>query len=516
MEVIKICVSCPGKLSSAFTLTDDGITIKEQGITFPSGTPIELIIEGSLNSEDVIFFRKLCGGGEVIRKTFKRYIEILDLSGVTFVSGGRYYFTTQNDFNTAYHKTKPQTITSYMFARLNLEKVLLPYDITTIESNAFFRSTIQTIILPDSIQLLEQESLCRCEMETLSVNAETILQRSFEICNHLREIKIGKDVKHINGAFGGNTRLESVELATENKCFKMQNNCLLNSTGTQFVLYAQETGRKKLIIPEGVERVCGGAIQGESILTELILPETLRYIGKRAFLSTNVEELHIPTEVISISNDAFPRCIRNLYFHSSTPPEINIDMFYSFKAIYVPRGCVEQYKQKIKKYASFVKEADYDVQARIPRKEVKNRAFYKNLVSEIRGMIPIEITHHTDIFSQGRFEGEGFLSVWKENLYYIKWMLRLGAIQDISNNVFAYLLMHSPVKRRAINNLKALLIVCKVKRAQQAEEEVRYRRELLEYLEEQKRYKEEQDEIELANKLFEDMMNEYDAWGNID
>ena len=52
--------------------------------------------------------------------------------------------------------------------------------------------------------------------------------------------------------------------------------------------------------------------------------------------------------------------------------------------------------------------------------------------------------------------------------------------------------------------------------AEEAEEAAEYRKQLLNYLEEQRKYKEELDEIELANKLFEDMMNEYEAWGNID
>ena len=135
---------------------------------------------------------------------------------------------------------------------------------------------------------------------------------------------------------------------------------------------------------------------------------------------------------------------------------------------------------------------------------------------EIKEITPIEITHHTNILKQGRFEAEEFLSIWKKNLYYIKWMLRLGAITNISNDVFGYLLKHYPAKRKAINNLKALLAVCKVKRAQK-EEEIEYERaQLREYIAEQRRYKEELDEIELANKLFEDMMNEYEAWGNID
>ncbi len=519
METIKICISKPGTLSEYFIQTDDTITYKGNGLSFSESNPIELIIEGELNSMDVKFFRKLCGGGESISKTHKQYINILDLSNVTFITDDNAYFTTKNDFHVAAHKTKQLTITSFMFAKLNVHKVILPHNIVTVESNAFFRSSIASIIFPETVKLLQQESLYSCQIETLYINAETILQKSFSCCAYLKEIKIGKNVKHINGAFGNNKSLRTVEIAADNEYFKLQNNCLLNTKGNQFVLFAQERNQTKLIIPDEVERICGGAIQGEAYLTEIVLPNSLRYIGAHAFVRTNIEELHIPAEVISISDGAYPRTLNCLYFYSENPPKIqNVRdlIYYKLTSIYVPKNCVERYKQEFKWLADIIVEANYNAQVRIPRKEVKNRAFYKELVKEITEIAPIEIINHTNMLKQGRFEGEEFLSIWKKNLYYIKWMLRLGAIVNISTDVFRYLLKHYPVKRKAINNLMALLTVCKVKRAQKAEEIEYERAQLREYIAEQRRYKEDMDEIELDNKLFEDMMNEYEAWGNLD
>jgi hypothetical protein len=520
MVTIRIYTSKPGTLSEFFIQTGDIITFKNHGLSLSDCTPIELTIEGKLNSEDVKFFRKLCGRGKSLSETNKQCIKILNLSKATFIADDNSYFTTYDLYNyTAYYKTKPFTVTSYMFAYLNVQEVVLPYDIVTIEPNAFTRSSITSIIFPETIKLLQQESLCSCQIETLSINAETILQKSFSCCVFLREIKIGKNVKHINGAFNNNKTLCKVEIDADNEHFKMQDNCLLNSGGNQLVLYVQAQNRTKLIIPDGVERICGGAIQGEAYLTEIVLPNSLRYIGAHAFLRTNVEELHIPVEVISISSGAFPRTLSRLYFYSETPPKIQNArdlIYYKLTTIYVPKNCVERYKQEFKWLADIIVEANYDAQVRIARKEVKNRAFYKKLVEEIKEITPMEIVHHTNMLEQGRFEDEEFLSIWEKNLYYIKWMLRLGAITNISNDVFGYLLKHYPVKRRAINNLKALLTVCKVKRAQKAEEIEYERAQLREYIAEQRRYKDELDEIELANKLFEDMMNEYEAWGNID
>ena len=520
METIKICISKPSTLSEYFIKTDDIITYKGSGLSFSKSNPIKLIIEGQLNSSDIKFFHELCRRGKSASETHMQIIKILDLSKATFIADDNSYFTTSDYYHhEAHYKTKPFTVTSYMFAYLNVQEVVLPYDIVTIESNAFFRSSITSIIFPETIKLLQQESLYSCQIETLSINAETINQKSFSCCTHLKEIKIGKNVKHINGAFNNNKTLCEVEIDADNEHFKKQGNCLLNSGGNQLVLYAQAKDRTRLIIPDEVERICGGAIQGEAHLTEIVLPNSLRYIGAHAFIQTNIEELHIPAEVISISGGAFPRTLNCLYFYSETPPKIQNArdlIYYKLKTIYVPKNCADRYKQEFKWFTDIIVEANYEAQVRITRKAVKNRTFYKELVEEIKEITPIEITHHTNILKQGRFEAEEFLSIWKKNLYYIKWMLRLGAITNISNDVFGYLLKHYPAKRKAINNLKALLAVCKVKRVQKAEEIEYERAQLREYIAEQRRYKEELDEIELANKLFEDMMNEYEAWGNID
>lgn len=184
--------------------------------------------------------------------------------------------------------------------------------------------------------------------------------------------------------------------------------------------------------------------------------------------------------------------------------------------IFIPKGCMKSYLEKFERYKIFVQEADYEPQDRTPKKEVKNRAFYKKLTSEIREMYAIEIAHHYDVFPQGRFAGERFINVWKSNLYYIKWMIRIGAITHITDEVFDYLLFNYPNKRPAINNLKGLQTISQIKRARKAEEEKLLKEEYLKFIAEQEQYRSEQEGIEDANRQFEEMMNEYEAWGNLD
>ncbi|WP_165157855.1 leucine-rich repeat domain-containing protein [Parabacteroides sp. ZJ-118] len=525
MKIVKIENSVPGNLSCYFK--ENGAIITAGNITFSEEDPIELEIEGCLNSKDVKYFRLLCGGTcDFGRNRLKGKIKILNLAEATFVSDKDWYFTAQSEYGyTAYYTTVPQTITSYMFAKLEkLEKIILPSDIMTIERNAFYNCSAREIILPDSIQLLEEESFERCAIETVYVNAIKIKQKCFSGCSQLKEITFGEKVKHINGAFDYNISLQRIELASSNKNLRMLDYGVVNSKGTQFMLYVQRVGCTELVVPENIERICGGAFQGVKILTNIILPDSLQYIGRRAFFQTQIEEIHIPLEVKSISSNAFPSTLKRIYFHSAIPPEMkNAYMFGKEISIYVPKDCIEQYKKVFEYYIDSVQEADYEAQVRKPKKEVKNKAFYRTLVNEIRELSAMEIAHYSISFTQGRFSGESFLNVWKSNLYYIKWMVRLGKITNIANEVFTYLLNHYPLKRTAINNLKAFLAISQIKRARRKaeeenrikEEEERIKEEYFEYLEEQA-WRQEEEDIKEANRQFEDMMNEYDAWWNID
>lgn len=528
MEKIKIEISCPGTLSSIFQTKNNTFSIHETILS--DDNPINLTIEGKLNSSDIIFLRELCGGRNLYEHKKKTgYVKVLNLENVTLDFDTNIYFTTQSEYGkiTSYG-TKPKTITNYMFARLEtIEEIKLPLDTVCIESDAFYKCPAKTIIIPDCIEIIEPKSFELSGIESIYINAIRIKNDSFNRCHHLKSIVLGENVKYINGAFDCHKELEYVEISPKNKNLKLTEGCVVNAKMTQLILYLQKEDCKQLIIQEGIERICGAAFQGKPTLTNIILPDSLQYIGSGAFNCTLLEEIHIPCNVKLITGLSFPSTLKRIYFYSATPPEIKGELlFYGSMyndrnlTILVPQGCSGVYMEKLKKYKNYIQETNNEPQARAPRKEVKNRAFYKKLVNELKGIAVMEITNHETIFSQGRFTGEKFINVWKSNLYYIKWMVRIGAIVDISKEVFIYLLEHYPMKRPAINNLKGLLTISQIKLAcakeEAEEEEKRLKEEYLSFIAEQNSYREEQELIKEANRQFEEMMNEYEAWGNLD
>ena len=72
------------------------------------------------------------------------------------------------------------------------------------------------------------------------------------------------------------------------------------------------------------------------------------------------------------------------------------------------------------------------------------------------------------------------------------------------------------MKHPAINNLKSLLTVYQIKHAKEDAERLRIKKEYEEYLSEQYRNQYDREEQIIARKDFEDMMNDHEAWFNID
>ena len=410
-----------------------------------------------------------------------------------------------------------------MFAKLTaIEKIILPSDTTVIESNAFYRCPVQTVIIPECIETLDPMSFELSGIESVYVNATRIKNNSFDRCRQLRSIMLGEKVKYINGAFDYHEHLENINISPQNKYLKQTDGCILNSKSTQLILYIQKEGCTRLAVPEGIERICGAAFQGKHVLTDIVLPNSLQFIGSGAFVCTSLEEIHIPCNVTMITGAIFPTTLKRIYFHAPVPPEIkgkylvndstipnNTDL-----TIFIPQGCLKAYTDKIKNYN--IQETDYKPQEKAPKKEVKNRAFYRKLSSEIKAMTAMEITNHDILLTQGRFAGRTFINVWNSNLYYIKWMIRIGAITDITKDVFTYLQEHYTMKRTAINNLKGLLTASQIMRAEDLKEKENLKKEYLDFIAEQIRNQEYDNEIEEANRQFEEIMNEYDAWGNLD
>lgn len=94
-------------------------------------------------------------------------------------------------------------------------------------------------------------------------NIETGL---FAICKNIESISLPITLKSISGgAFSGVTTLKTINIPTENKYYKVEDNMILSKDGTKLI-YATPN-REEVIVPEGVKDIESQSIQGENIKT---------------------------------------------------------------------------------------------------------------------------------------------------------------------------------------------------------------------------------------------------------
>ncbi len=112
-----------------------------------------------------------------------------------------------------------------------------------------------------------------------------------------------------DGAFGGNTSLQSITVDAANPAYKAENGALFTKDGKELLLYSVANSNTTYAIPEGVTYVGESAFEEAVHLKEIVMPTTLTGIGRMAFRGcTSLENLVIPDSVTEVGYGAFGYC----------------------------------------------------------------------------------------------------------------------------------------------------------------------------------------------------------------
>ena len=63
-----------------------------------------------------------------------------------------------------------------------------------------------------------------------------------------------------------------------------------------------------LVLPPALKTIEEEAFYGDTSLDEVVLPEGLESIGKKAFAGSSVKKINLPASLTSIADDAFSGC----------------------------------------------------------------------------------------------------------------------------------------------------------------------------------------------------------------
>ena len=301
-----------------------------------------LKVVGPINGKDVECLRQMAG--EVYYRNYNKAGKLisLDLSEATIVEGESYYC----DYG--YKKLFNNEIGYRMFYDCNLQNIVLPKNVTSIDEAAFCScNALTSIKIPDSVTSIGESAFQNCSALTsikIPDSVTSIAYRAFFYCISLTTVEIEEGVTFIGtGAFDGCRALTSIKIP---------------DSVTSMARYAFRgcSSLTTIEIGKSVTSIEEQTFNGCRALTSIKIPDSVTSIGDFAFsYCSSLTTIEIGKSVTSIGDSAFEYCSINVcYCYATTPPSIPSNPYsYPFHigrveeaTLYVPAKCGSTYKDK--------------------------------------------------------------------------------------------------------------------------------------------------------------------------
>ena len=183
--------------------------------------------------------------------------------------------------------------------------------VTSIGKYAFYEcSGLTSITIPDSVTSIGEFAFYNCSgltSITIPDSVTSIGESAFSRCSGLTRITIPDRVTSIEDyAFSGCSGLISITVASNNKKYHSDGNCLIETESKTLIL-----GCKNSVIPsdDSVTSIGKWAFSGCSGLASITIPSSVTSIGSSAFNScSGLTSITIGNGVTYIGNSAFNYC----------------------------------------------------------------------------------------------------------------------------------------------------------------------------------------------------------------
>lgn len=184
--------------------------------------------------------------------------------------------------------------------------------VRTIKAFTFLNKEVERIVLPEALETIEEGAFQNCEDLAEVVTNErlrSIGSRAFWNDFALRSFTFPQSIESVaSDAFGYCTGLSKFVMASPNEYYQVVDDVLLSADGTRLVCYAALRG-ESYTLPASVTKIEKDAAAGAVGLVTLTLPEGLKEIGESAFQgSSKLKKVHLPASLESFGAGAFMRC----------------------------------------------------------------------------------------------------------------------------------------------------------------------------------------------------------------
>ena len=189
----------------------------------------------------------------------------------------------------------------------------VPTGVTTIGVDAIGDNSYLTrIILPESVTMLSDEAFHGAStLEVLEIygNITSIGSSVMYGCSNVKHMYFGPNVSEVHVNLFSNLGDCTIEVAPENPyLFADQASVLYRTDPTELILVTSQLEGTYRVV-EQTERIYAGAFYGQSALTEVIFPDSLKVIEDSAFKNCKVlQQVSFGSAVQTIGDRAFENC----------------------------------------------------------------------------------------------------------------------------------------------------------------------------------------------------------------
>ena len=179
-----------------------------------------------------------------------------------------------------------------------LEKIDIPNNVTFIGAEAFsLNPYLKDVTLPNKLDIIREKTFFGCKkLGDLYIpdSVKEIESLAFRYCEKLNITHMPENVNVLDK----NTFLNS-SYVKEGEDFIIVGNQVVGINKASF------DGKKKAVIPEGVTVLCDRLFFDDDYLSSVVLPDSLKIIGRGCFTNTFIEEINLPEGLEHIRESAF-------------------------------------------------------------------------------------------------------------------------------------------------------------------------------------------------------------------
>ena len=245
----------------------------------------------------------------------------------------------------------------------SIEEIVIGKNIKEIAPYAFLKcSNLRKIVFNDKLEKLDFAAFKRCEnLESVNFPSSllSIADEVFTSCDKLKTIPIPPLVDFVTeNTFRYCSNLEKIEVDSKNIKYCSEDGVLFSKNKKELLIYPAGKTDKIYKVPNEVKKICAVAFASNKYVSEVQLPDKLEYIGREAFLKSNLRKIYLPDSLEELEYHSFSNC-----YHLKEvrlPDNVKVDYHnfintYELKEINVSKTFVKNHPEFVEKFKDKIK-----------------------------------------------------------------------------------------------------------------------------------------------------------------